>query len=251
MLEVKCPFMESGIPIPDFSADMCMTEADQPERSATPQCQLPNSDTFCGNHRTITPRELAQLINNPSSGGYSRLIILDARFDYEYRGGRITGAINVNTRKQLINVYDRFRGQNVCVVIHCEFSQNRGPSLYQLFREHDRRCNPYPHLSYPNVFLLEGGYRRFYQEMPAFCIGGYTPMRDEKYVISGDLKRSHSFFKKEILQQNKAIKPRPTIQRCSSQICQGFPLLFDGPLSKSSCDDEALTFPLCASQGSF
>lgn len=247
--------MDNDIPLPDFSDEMKESEVECPERSSTPPGLLSIHNNSCGSQQTITPTELAVILTDPEAAGYNRVVILDARFGYEFRGGRIIGAINVSSKAQLIGIYNRFKNQNVCVVIHCELSQNRGPTLYQLFREHDRHCNEYPALSYPKVFLLEGGYRRFYQEMPQFCIGGYIPMRDQRFVNSGDLRRSNSFFKKELLQQKKTIRTPTKLQRCSSQTCEHFPLLFDPSsslLESGACDDESVSpFPLCASQGSY
>ena len=37
--------------------------------------------------------------------------------------------------------------------------------MYDLLRLADRRCNQYPHLHYPEMYLLDEGYRGFF-EMP-------------------------------------------------------------------------------------
>ena len=254
MITRRNSMMDPSIPLPDINDDMNESELECSEESPLAQNQMTTTDNSCGTQRIITPSELVEIINNPEAHGYSRLLILDARFEYEYRGGRIVGAQNITSRSQLFNVYNKYKGQNVCIVFHCEYSQNRGPKLYQIFREHDRHCNEYPALTYPNIFLLEGGYRRFYQEMPQFCMGGYIPMRDQRFVSNGELRRSHSFFKKDLLQQNRALRPRARIQRCSSQTCEHFPFLFETPSSlpdSGNCDDSLSNFPLSSSQGSF
>lgn len=63
------------------------------------------------------------------------------------------------------------------IVFHCEFSQARGPKMYDLFRNFDRELNflQYPKLHYPEIFLLEGGYSVFVQDFPvlhflSFCL---------------------------------------------------------------------------------
>lgn len=54
------------------------------------------------------------------------------------------------------------------IVIHCEFSQKRGPKLYRYLRKRDREINEdnYPNLIYPNIYLLKGGYSQFVKSCP-------------------------------------------------------------------------------------
>lgn len=44
------------------------------------------------------------------------------------------------------------------IIIHCEFSQKRGPKLLRYLRKRDREINEehYPNLIYPHIFLLSG-----------------------------------------------------------------------------------------------
>ena len=51
------------------------------------------------------------------------------------------------------------------IVFHCEFSMHRGPQMYNLMRQTDRKINEnrYPLLFYPEIYLLEGGYKDFYK----------------------------------------------------------------------------------------
>ena len=116
---------------------------------------------------------------------YDRILILDARFAYEYDGGHIRGAENVYTplqqetiKEKLLN-YDL--GDRLCIVIHCEFSSHRGPRLFQLLRSFDRERNKYPALSFPEMYLLHGGYKDFFAKFPDLCSLGYVPMHDSDY----------------------------------------------------------------------
>lgn len=54
------------------------------------------------------------------------------------------------------------------IIFHCEFSQKRGPRAYGAIRNHDREVNEknYPYLDYPDIFVLDGGYRNFYPQFP-------------------------------------------------------------------------------------
>ena len=155
----------------------------------------------------LTAIELRDLMRDPLCR-YERIIIFDARFDYEFKGGHIISAINVLTQAQIQSLFERYRsvGENVLVVFHCEFSRSRGPALMQSFREFDRQVNfaSYPNVCFPNICLLEGGYKQFYTEVPELCTGGYVPMRDKKHVVNGDLRRSHSAYAKDLHVRNTA-----------------------------------------------
>ncbi|XP_053532281.1 cell division cycle 25 homolog d isoform X2 [Ictalurus punctatus] len=70
------------------------------------------------------------------------------------------------------------------IVFHCEFSSERGPRLCQYLRELDRTVNvqTYPHLLYPELYLLQGGYKHFYFCCPELCEPhGYVPMRHSDF----------------------------------------------------------------------
>jgi hypothetical protein len=172
--------MNLSIPRPDFLFDT--SEQAPPIR---PRRCSEGEEPF----GLLSPAEFHELLEDPSSQGYNRVLIIDARFRYEYEGGHVHTAVNVYSRAQLVEVYDRYRTANVCVVVHCEFSQDRGPKLEWAFREHDRAMNRehYPHISFPRMFLLEGGYRRFVSEFPSDCCGVYVPMRAAEYVANGTL----------------------------------------------------------------
>jgi M-phase inducer tyrosine phosphatase len=128
----------------------------------------------------------------------SYLLIVDGRFEYEYRGGHIRNSLNIRSVAQLKDFFEDYRGCHVRVVFHCEFSRNRGPTLMRAFRHYDRTVNEYPNLDFPDIFLLDGGYSRFYAECPDLCDGGYVPMRDEAFVTSGELRRSHLIYTNEM-----------------------------------------------------
>lgn len=49
------------------------------------------------------------------------------------------------------------------IIFHCEFSQKRGPRALRALRNMDRELNQHrwPAIFYPEVYILEGGYRNF------------------------------------------------------------------------------------------
>ena len=68
--------------------------------------------------------------------------IIDCRFDYEYNGGHIPGALNINTTtaveefllganalKPKPSISGDASGKTV-LIFHCEFSAKRAPTLY-------------------------------------------------------------------------------------------------------------------------
>ncbi|XP_049325158.1 cell division cycle 25 homolog d isoform X2 [Astyanax mexicanus] len=70
------------------------------------------------------------------------------------------------------------------IVFHCEFSSERGPRLCQYLRELDRAVNTqnYPLLLYPELYLLQGGYKHFYTHYPDLCDPcNYVPMRHQDF----------------------------------------------------------------------
>ena len=75
-------------------------------------------------------------------------------------------------------------------------------SLDDLLRELDRKANQerYPHLTYPELYLMENGYCEFFKQFPTFCSPQcYVRMDDERFKdrLKGNLQMSKSFSKKK------------------------------------------------------
>lgn len=203
-----------SIPVPDLWSLAPESIGERPLSCSFSQ-PPPRDREVTNPFRTVTPAELRAIMSDPMSE-YERVLILDARFDYEFKGGHITSAINVKTQDDMQIIFERYRasGKNVLVVFHCEFSRSRGPTLLHAFREYDRRVNfaSYPDVCYPNICLLEGGYKQFYTENPDLCVGGYVPMRHPSHVKNGDLRRSHSAYSKDLFRASG----RPSVPRSGS-----------------------------------
>lgn len=140
-------------------------------------------------------------------GAYNRIdeSPICRRYPYEYEGGHIRGAINLYTMDAIHShllagrqaakppplTADAAERRHV-LIFHCEFSSKRGPSMYRFLREQDRKLNKqtYPALIHPEVYLLEGGYKEFYEVFSATenrcepC--SYKPMNKEGH--ESDLK---------------------------------------------------------------
>ena len=111
---------------------------------------------------------MSDVINGKYHSSIDRMTIIDCRYPYEFEGGHIEGAVNLYTKAQIetfINETMTSPSVNHVLVFHCEFSSERGPKLYRHLRAQDRDVNSdsYPRLNFPEVYLLEGGYKAFFQ----------------------------------------------------------------------------------------
>lgn len=159
----------------------------------------------------INADTLDALLAGQYDGKMRKCHILDCRFDYEYQGGHIEGAINVKSKEALEDLLfqpgtglnadasypfpqpsrsgELGDGEQVVLILHCEFSAKRAPTFAKHLRSHDRGLNSmhYPRVFYPEVYVLEGGYHGFYQSRPERCEPqGYVPMDDPRHFTRRD-----------------------------------------------------------------
>ncbi|KAF4517330.1 hypothetical protein B566_EDAN007283 [Ephemera danica] len=143
--------------------------------------------------KTIAPSTLAQLLRGEFDEDVASYAVIDCRYPYEYSGGHIRGSRNVYSKDQVSEVLICGTGmvpprpprtpgsqqQRHVLVFHCEFSSERAPSMSRHLRQLDRDANKecYPQLHYPEVYLLHGGYKAFYETHPELCDPcSYVPM---------------------------------------------------------------------------
>ena len=112
---------------------------------------------------------MSGLLNGTYDRHIDHVTIIDCRYPYEFEGGHIRGAINLYTKQAIQNFLNdtvTSSDKNHVVIFHCEFSSERGPKMYRHLRSLDRDLNKdsYPRLNFPEVYLLEGGYKAFYQQ---------------------------------------------------------------------------------------
>ena len=131
----------------------------------------------------IEASTLAQLLKSKSHP----VIIVDCRFDYEFHGGHIKGAINIDSQEALerefLHDLSKLRllmSSRTIIVFHCEFSEKRGPGLWRTLRNLDRRINQAKcseleeqQIFFPEMYLLERGYKNFFEKHPDLCEGTY------------------------------------------------------------------------------
>ena len=112
---------------------------------------------------------------------FDRLMIVDCRFKFEFKGGHIDGAINISSFTELENVFftdailektplEFNKKERTLLIFHCEFSSHRGPMKADQLRYFDRSiCGDfYPNLYYPDMVVLEGGYKDYYESEKGF-----------------------------------------------------------------------------------
>ncbi|KAI1078251.1 M-phase inducer phosphatase [Whalleya microplaca] len=103
---------------------------------------------------------------------YSQKVVIDCRFEYEYEGGHIDGAINYTDKDLLANhLFETPMEGKSLLIFHCEYSAHRAPMMARHIRAEDRTANAefYPRLTYPEVYILDGGYSEFFNQHRDRC----------------------------------------------------------------------------------
>lgn len=136
--------------------------------------------------KRISPDTLIDLLEGKFSGVYDRLLVIDCRYPYEYEGGQIPTAININDPELIEDLLFQENSEpNTVIVFHCEFSSERAPRMAlharNLDRQHNKAC--YPALFYPEMYILDGGYKNYWQQHGDKCepTNAYVPMRCPQY----------------------------------------------------------------------
>ncbi|OWF41040.1 M-phase inducer phosphatase 2-like [Mizuhopecten yessoensis] len=142
------------------------------------------TDTFClptikGRHqdlKSISANTMVDLLTGRYDDVIESYHVIDCRYPYEFNGGHIKHAENKYTRDQMQQLLNERRSCDVTrkrniLIFHCEFSSERGPKMMRFLRTQDRAQNEanYPTLIYPEVYLLDGGYKAFFHTDKTFC----------------------------------------------------------------------------------
>ncbi|XP_048249800.1 M-phase inducer phosphatase-like [Haliotis rufescens] len=158
--------------------------------------------TITGRHKdlkSVSPRAVNHLLTGKYDDVISGYQIIDCRYPYEYEGGHIEGAINLHNEAQITEFVTSLRWRESTkrniLVFHCEFSSERAPKLLRHLRSLDRKLNSdrYPFLFCPEVYLLDGGYKAFYEQHQRQCQPNtYIPMQHHDYASQLRYFRSKS-----------------------------------------------------------
>ncbi|KAJ1984627.1 m-phase inducer phosphatase [Dimargaris verticillata] len=157
--------------------------------------------------KRISMDTMAKVMHGEYRHMYDDLLIVDCRFPYEYEGGHIQGAINVTEADDLDKHFFADQksaaaasGPTRCrrlVIFHCEYSLHRAPHMAMTFRNKDRQLNAhnYPYLHYPEVYILQGGYRNFFHGHKTLCYPqNYVEMNDTQH--RDDCRQRMASFKR-------------------------------------------------------
>lgn len=104
-----------------------------------------------------------RLINEPLPNGIKNLLIVDARWDYEYKKGHVRGAIHVPIISDIKSFFwDKTTGKpiydsNTAIIMYCEFSHARSLTVYKTIVDNDLDIH------YKNIYILDGGYNLFFK----------------------------------------------------------------------------------------
>ncbi|KAL2270275.1 hypothetical protein VTJ83DRAFT_2459 [Remersonia thermophila] len=140
----------------------------------------------CDNIPRITRETMIEVLDGKYSDKFDHKMIIDCRFEYEYEGGHIDGAINYNDKELLASqLIDNPMEGRTLLIFHCEYSAHRAPIMARHVRARDRNENAaqYPKLYYPEIYILDGGYSAFFAEHRGRCSPqAYVEMNAAEHV---------------------------------------------------------------------
>lgn len=192
----------------------------------------------------IARSTLLEVLDGKYSEHFEHKMIIDCRFEYEYEGGHIDGAINYNDKELLASHLFRtpIEGRTL-VIFHCEYSAHRAPIMARHIRAEDRTVNAehYPRLTYPEIYILEGGYSGFFEEHRERCSPqAYVEMNDAEHVNTceremGRLRQTRRGFGRAQTyafgQHDRGIQDSPTAPgRITSRDCEFVDMLGASPV---------------------
>lgn len=136
----------------------------------------------------ISRATFLDLLDGKFNERYDQKVVVDCRFEYEYEGGHIDGAVNYNDKELLArHLFETPMEGRTLLVFHCEYSAHRAPSMARHVRSEDRTANAelYPRLTYPDVYILDGGYNEFFNQHRNRCYPqAYVEMDAEEHAYT-------------------------------------------------------------------
>jgi len=121
------------------------------------------------------------------------------------------------------------------LVFHCEFSEKRAPSLWRSLRDLDRRinlakCLDEAKIFYPEMYLLEKGFKGFFESHPELCVGGYK-------CQAGDLLEKSRYRSMQRNQQSYCVQD--SVLQLKKSASHGFGAILPRPISDVGLRDAA------------
>ena len=94
----------------------------------SPKLQLPHFFPEQDTIPRITKEIMIDVLDGKYGQCYDDSMVIDCRFEYEYRGGHIDGAINFNNKEELARkLFDQPCFRRTLLIFHCEYSAHRAP----------------------------------------------------------------------------------------------------------------------------
>ncbi|EZF22020.1 hypothetical protein H112_05010 [Trichophyton rubrum D6] len=187
---------------------------------------------------------LVDIIDGKYSDQFDNITIIDCRFEYEYEGGHINGAVNYNDKEQLAEKLftEGEMKQKTALIFHCEYSAHRAPIMAKFIRHRDRAVNidQYPKLTFPEMYILHGGYSGFFAEHSSLCYPqNYVEMAAKEHEFAcerglGKVKQRSKLSRAQTFafgQQNSPMEDSPT-GRCRGASDRNMNNTFESPLGR-------------------
>mmetsp|Transcript_26742 Transcript_26742/g.48355 ORF Transcript_26742/g.48355 Transcript_26742/m.48355 type:complete len:180 (-) Transcript_26742:304-843(-) len=127
---------------------------------------------FSSGLKYVLREDLAAVLH---SDDHARILLIDMRRPYEFAGGHMRHAMNVDWRaenheRQMQTILHRCAAE--MLVVYCEFGGKRSPQAATLAAKvfaAKRNDN------LKGIRILLGGYSGFFSQYPEACIGDYIP----------------------------------------------------------------------------
>ncbi|KAK1757927.1 M-phase inducer phosphatase [Echria macrotheca] len=216
--DVINPFKKEELMQP--TALQAVSDIEEPQDPILPHFLPEDQDD---NIPRITKETMLDVLDGRYSAHFAHKIIIDCRFEYEYEGGHIDGAVNYNDKDLLADHLFRtpMEGRTL-LIFHCEYSAHRAPIMARHIRAEDRTANAehYPRLTYPEVYILDGGYSGFFADHRDRCQPqAYVAMNAAEHVNTceremGRLRNNRRNFGRAQTfafgQRNRGVQDSPT-----------------------------------------
>lgn len=189
----------------------------------------------------IAKGTLLEILDGKYNEHYDQRMVVDCRFEYEYEGGHIDGAVNYNDKEHLTSqLFETALPGKTLLIFHCEYSAHRAPIMARYVRQQDRSANAehYPRLTYPEVYILDGGYSSFFKEHQARCFPqNYVEMDDKAHAYTceremGKLRQTRAKLSRAqtfAFGQSQGVDSPIAINKSKAQdttmLCTGSPIL--------------------------
>lgn len=169
----------------------------------------------------IEKSTLVEILDGKYNDRFENIMIIDCRFEYEYSGGHINGAVNYNDKELFAKELFSDLKPGSMLIFHCEYSAHRAPIMASYIRHQDRAYNidHYPKLTFPEMYILDGGYRDFFAEHRSLCIPqNYVEMSSKEHEFAcerglGKVKQRSKFMRAQTFafgQQSPQMEDSPT-----------------------------------------